>query len=191
MKAPARLETERLVLVKPEASDAKAIFERYAGDAEVTRLLGWPRHVSISDTDAFLTTSAAAWERWPAGPYLIRLRETNELLGGTGLDFHGSDRASTGYVLAKDAWSRGYATESLRSIVMLAPTLGVTQLSALCHPSHVASQRVLRKCGFVHDEQGTQQVVYPNLAPGVRQDALRFALDLKAARHKTTETMTK
>ena len=179
MKAPDRLETERLVLLKPRVSDAKAIFERYAGDADVTRLLGWPRHLSTSDTDAFLKVSDASWEQWPAGPYLVRLRETNELLGSTGFEFHGPHRASTGYVLAKDAWSKGYATEALRAIVDLAPRLGVMQLSALCHPSHLASQRVLQKCGFVQDEQGTRQVEYPNLAPGIRQDALRFDLHVR------------
>jgi RimJ/RimL family protein N-acetyltransferase len=184
-KGPDRFETARLVLLKPRAVDAKAIFERYASDPDVTRLLGWSRHRSIADTDAFLRFCAEAWQRWPAGPYLMRSRETDELLGSTGFEFHKPRHAWTGYVLAKDAWSKGYATEALRAIVDLAPGLGVTQLSALCHPSHSASQRVLEKCGFVRDELGTRQMEYPNLAPGVRQDALRFNLDLRAIPNHT------
>ena len=54
MKAPVRIETARLLLVRPDASDAASIFERYASDPEVTRFLGWPRHQSVDDTKAFL-----------------------------------------------------------------------------------------------------------------------------------------
>lgn len=181
MRAPDRLETERLVLRRPVMSDAQEIFDRYAGDEEVTRLVGWPRHLSVSDTEAFLAFDAAAWERGPAGAYLIRSRQTGELLGSTGLDFHGPNQALTGYVLAKDSWSRGYATEALGAIVGLANRLEVFRLSALCHPAHEKSQRVLRRCGFLLDERGTRQVEYPNLAPGIRQDALLFRRDLAVA----------
>jgi hypothetical protein len=37
-------------------------------------------------------------------PYLIVDRGDGRLLGGSGLAFEADDRASTGYVLAKDAW---------------------------------------------------------------------------------------
>jgi len=44
MKGPERIETARLVLRRPTAADAEAIFNRYAGDSDVTRYLAWPRH---------------------------------------------------------------------------------------------------------------------------------------------------
>jgi hypothetical protein len=81
-KAPTHIETTRLVLLQPQASDAASIFERYASDPDVTKFLGWPRHASVTDTQAFLRFSAAEWERWPAGPYLIRSRSDGRLLGG-------------------------------------------------------------------------------------------------------------
>ena len=37
------VETERLVLRRPTAADAPAIFARYASDPEVTRYMAWPR----------------------------------------------------------------------------------------------------------------------------------------------------
>jgi len=52
-----RVETTRLVLRKPERGDAAAIFARYASDAEVTRLLAWPRHMTVQATHAFLDFS--------------------------------------------------------------------------------------------------------------------------------------
>lgn len=181
-KAPIEIETTRLVLVKPQASDAASIFERYAGDPDVTRFLGWPRHASVADTQAFLQYSAAEWERWPAGPYVIRSRSDGRLLGGTGLSFEGPQRAVTGYVLAKDAWGQGYATEALGAMTDVARRIGVGRLQAFCHPEHRASWRVLEKCGFERDGSWTQQAVFPNLAPGVPQDVLCYINELSIVR---------
>jgi RimJ/RimL family protein N-acetyltransferase len=61
MKAPAQIETTRLLLVQPQAADAASIFERYASDRDVTRFLGWLRHESVADTQAFLRFSAVEW----------------------------------------------------------------------------------------------------------------------------------
>ena len=178
MKAPSKIETERLTLLQPGASDAAEVFERYAGDPEVTRFLGWPRHHSIADTEAFLAFSALEWERWPAGPYLIRSRDSGRLLGGTGLGFETPDQAITGYVLARDAWGLGYATEALAAVVDVARRTGVVRLYALCHPEHARSWRVLEKCGFVRDPGWSQQTEFPNLVPGLQQDVLRYGVVL-------------
>ena len=176
VKAPARIDTRRLILRQPQMADAEAIFARYASDPEVSRFVGWPRHRSVYDTEAFLRSSAEEWERWPAGPYLIASRENGDLLGGTGLGFRTPDAAETGYVLARDAWGRGFATEALAVMVDLAPRVGITHLSALCHPQHRPSRRVLEKCGFVCDETVRPQVEFPNLSPGVQQDAVCYVL---------------
>jgi len=175
VSAPRRIDTTRLVLRPPEPADAQEIFDRYASDPGVVRYLGWPRHRSIADTEGFARFSAAEWERWPAGPYLIRSRDGDRLLGGTGLGFESETVASTGYVLAADAWGHGYATEALAAMVDLARAIGVTRLYALCHPGHRASQRVLDKCGFVRDTTWTRQMKFPNLTPGVAQDVFAYA----------------
>ncbi len=165
MKAPLEIETNRTILTVPTAADADAIFGRYASDPDVTRYLAWPRHQSVADTHDFLTFSAAEWERWPAGPYLIRERAGGRLLGSTGLAFERPGTASTGYVLAKDAWGRGYATEALHAMVDLARRLEVARLYAICHHAHRASAHVLEKCGFTQDPHWSGQVRFPNLAP--------------------------
>jgi RimJ/RimL family protein N-acetyltransferase len=167
MMAPPEVTTARLILVRPRAGDAPDVFTRYASDPDVTRYLAWPRHTSVRDTQAFLTLSDAEWERWPAGPYLIRRRSDDYLLGSTGLSFDSADQAVTGYVLARDAWGQGYATEALTAMVDVARQTGVRRLYALCHPDHRASWHVLEKCGF--DRVDDTRAVFPNLAPGVTQ----------------------
>jgi RimJ/RimL family protein N-acetyltransferase len=173
--APGRIDTARLVLRRPVAGDAEAIFERYAADAEVTRYLSFPRHVSVEQTRAFLALSDAEWEKWPAGPFLIESRATGALLGGTGLSFETPERAATGYVLARDAWGQGYATEALSAMVEAARGLRVRRLQAFCHPEHRPSWRVLEKCGF--EREGTLRLYaeLPNLAPGEPSDLLVYA----------------
>jgi ribosomal-protein-alanine N-acetyltransferase len=183
MKAPEQFATARLMLRPPQFSDAERIFERYASDIEVTRFLGWPRHRSVRDTEAFLEFSAHEWERWPAGPYLIMSRTDGRLLGSTGLGFQTANAAVTGYVLARDAWGKGYATEALAAMIEVAGRVGVTRLSALCHPDHDPSRHVLEKCGFVRDDTTKRQVEFPNLLPGCQQNALCYTLALESQEH--------
>jgi RimJ/RimL family protein N-acetyltransferase len=177
VKAPERIDTARLALRRPVPADADAIFSRYSSDTEVTRLLGWRRHPSIEETRSFLAFSDAEWERWPAGPYLIESPD-GRLLGGTGLGFETPSRAATGYVLARDAWGHGYATEALRAMVALAPQVGIRRLHALCHPDHVASWRVLEKCGFTRESR-MRRTEFPNLRPGEPADALCYVREFE------------
>jgi [ribosomal protein S5]-alanine N-acetyltransferase len=152
LKAPERIETARLILRKPVLGDAASIFSRYASDRDVTKYLAWSRHQSLADTESFVAFSDSEWHRWPAGPYLIE-SHTGQLLGSTGLAFESPKTASTGYVLAKDAWGKGYATEALHAMVTLASSLHLENLYALCHPENSASIRVLEKCGFLRVDQ--------------------------------------
>ena len=173
--APDRIETGRLVLRRPVDDDADAIFARYAGDAEVTRFLGWARHTSVDDTRAFLAFSARDWSQWGVGPYLVERQGEGVLIGSTGLALETFERAATGYVFARDAWGKGYATEALRAMVALAPSIGVRRLYALCHPLHDASRHVLEKCGFEREGVLRQYAEFPNLSPGELADVLCFS----------------
>jgi ribosomal-protein-alanine N-acetyltransferase len=151
------------------------MFARYASDIDVTRLLGWPRHLSIGATRAFVDVSDADWTRWPAGPYLVESRVGGELLGATGLGFETPFRAATGYVFAKNAWGRGYATEALRAVTRVAAGSGVVRLYALCHADHRASARVLEKCEFACEGILKRYAEFPNLGVDGPCDVLCYA----------------
>ena len=173
--APERLETVRLELRRPQPLDAEAIFSRYSSDPDVTRLVGWPMHRSIDDARAFVSYSDSEWARWPAGPYLI-FERGGALVGGTGLGFETASRAQTGYVLARDAWGRGLATEALAAMVGLARACAVRRLYALCHHSHRASARVLEKCDFAREGVLRAYAEFPNLPPVEPQDVACYAI---------------
>lgn len=175
MKAPERIETERLVLRRPRVDDAGEVFRRYASDLEVSRYLAWRLHESAEMTRAFLEFSEAEWARWPGGPYLIESRADGRLLGGTGLAFETPYRASTGYVLAKDSWGQGIATEAVNAVVDAGKLLGLARLYALCHVDHDRSARVLEKTGFTREGILRRYLEFPNLAPGKPADVYCYA----------------
>jgi ribosomal-protein-alanine N-acetyltransferase len=172
--APERLETRRLILRRPRIADAAAI-HAYASDPEVTRWLGWPRHTTMRDTEQFLAFSDSEWSRWPAAAYVIERRDDERVIGGTGFGFETPWRAVTGYVLARESWGYGYATEALTAIRDLAPALGVQRLQAHCHIDHAASARVLDKCAFVREGVLARHTVFPNCGRDEPLDILSFA----------------
>jgi RimJ/RimL family protein N-acetyltransferase len=175
VRAPSTMETERLVLRRPLMEDARNVFVRYASDPAVTRFLGWRPHASVEDTKLLISCCNAEWGQYGVGNYLIQSREDGALVGSVSLRLVSAQRAATGYVLARDAWGRGYATEALLAMRSLALRLGVLRLSAICHPDHRASWRVLQKCGFTREGVLRGHAQFPNIAPGVASDVLSYA----------------
>jgi ribosomal-protein-alanine N-acetyltransferase len=174
-KAPERLLTARLELRRPTVADAEAIFQTYAADPEVTPYVGFPRHRRLEDTEAFLRFADAQWSGWPAGPYLVFLRQNGVLAGSSGLMFDTPYRAQTGYVFARKAWGQGYATEALGAMTALAPACGVRRLYAICHHAHRPSARVLEKGGFALEGVLRRYAEFPNLEPVEPHDCLCYA----------------
>jgi RimJ/RimL family protein N-acetyltransferase len=173
VSAPETMATERLELRKPLPADATVIYTRYASDPDVTRYLGWPRHTTLDDTRVFVGFSDGEWRKWGCGPYLTFSR-SGDLIGSTGLAFETPDVASTGYLLARDSWGRGYATEMLRAMIDLAQLLEVRRLYALCHVDHRSSQRVMEKGGLTFEGVLSRHMMFPNLGPD-HADVLCYA----------------
>jgi RimJ/RimL family protein N-acetyltransferase len=177
MSSLEQIETPRLVLRRPVLADAEAVYVRYSSDPEVMRFLSRPRHQSVEEARSFLLSCDAEWRQWPAGPYLIKSR-AGRLLGSIGLHFETPTLASTGYMLAKDAWGQGYATEALSAVVTVARGTGVRRLYAVCHCSHHASARVLEKCGFIYECVLPRHLEFPNSRPVEIADCLRYTQTL-------------
>ena len=168
-------QTSRLALRPPRHDDAAAMFRRIASDPRVTRFVAWPMHTSLRDTESFLAFSQAEWTKWPVGPLLITSRTDGAILGSTGLAFETSYRASTGFVLARDAWGAGFACEALAAVVEIATALSVRRLYALCHVQHEKSARVLERCHFVSEGILRRHTVFPNLGVPEPQDVYCYA----------------
>ena len=180
MGLPERIETARLVLRRPLAGDADAVFSGWASDDVATRFMSWPRHLLVDESRAFLTYSDVEWARWPAGPYLIESRSSGDVIGSCGFTFRDSGLAEVGYILARHAWGLGYATESLAAQIDIAASLGPLMLGASVHPGNHASSRVLEKCSFERDRSSCATAPFPNLAESGEVVAVRWVRVLGA-----------
>lgn len=175
---PWRIETQRLILRTATPDDVDAIFVGWASDPVATRYMSWARNVSRAETKAFLDHCDTQWNSVSVGPCLIALRESGELIGGSGLSLTAAPGvAEIGYILAPQHWGHGYATETVRALVDWARLLGLQRLHASIHPDNTASRNVLRKCGFTPDEHAGPEVRFPNLTEE-SVDALSFSLEL-------------
>lgn len=158
-----RLTTERLVLREFTAEDVEAV-HRYAADPEVTRHMLWgpnSRQESQDFLQAALESQAAA-SRTDYTLGVIR-RDNAEVIGAihlgvlTGRAVRG--RADLGYVLARDTWGQGYATEAVKALMRWAfVELGLHRVEASCGVDNPASRRVLEKVGLHYE--GTRRDDY-------------------------------
>ncbi|HEY6738171.1 MAG TPA: GNAT family N-acetyltransferase, partial [Actinopolymorphaceae bacterium] len=86
MTAPARLETERLILRRWRTSDREP-FAAINADPDVAEHL-WGRPQSRADSDASIDRFEAAWEERGYGLYAVDLRSGGDFIGFIGLNHH-------------------------------------------------------------------------------------------------------
>lgn len=173
-KAPERVVTERLVLRRPTAGDAPNVYA-YARDPEVTRLLAFPTHRSVADTERFLADCPIRWEKGEEFCWIITLKDADDCIGAIGcrMGTHGPD---IGYVLARPYWGRGYMSEAVRAVVEWASALpDVHRVWAYCDVDNAASARVLEKVGMSREGVLRKWSVSPNVSPTPR-DCYVYAL---------------
>lgn len=140
------LETERLVLRSPTASDAAAIVAG-VGDFEVARNLARvPHPYTQNDAEAFLARAGVTTDLVLG----ITLKSGAAYIGGCGAHACGDGAYEIGYWLARPYWGFGYASEAARAVVSYVfDELGATYLTAGWFDDNPNSGRVLQKLGFM------------------------------------------
>lgn len=119
-------------------------------DEEVMRYIR-PIQTNLDKTRRDLVKMLSYYDQGqPVGYLAAELRETGEFIGSFALrDLDGTDKIELGYRLHQAYWAKGYATEGSQALITHAFTKeNMTELVAVVRPEHVASQRVLEKCGF-------------------------------------------
>lgn len=164
-RLPREFETNRLRLRRVRASDAEAIFESYASDANVTRFLGWRPHADVTETSSFLQTAEADWDMGTGFPVVAFQRgNPSELIGM----FHPhvkDHRVNYGYVLKASAWGKGIASEVLSWLVGHALSHpSVFRVEAFCDVDNIASARVMEKSGMTREGILRSYFRHPNIS---------------------------
>lgn len=136
-----RLESERLVIRDLRIGDAEAL-HAYLSDAEVMRHIEPP--FSMELTREFLEN--AGLREKP----LVYAAETRD--GGVvgHVIFHpfGDGSWEIGWILRKDCWGQGLASEATRLLIDEARRRGIGALTLECENGQTASRAIARKFGF-------------------------------------------
>ncbi|MFD9354449.1 GNAT family N-acetyltransferase [Streptomyces sp. NPDC060031] len=143
------LVTARLVLHPMSAREAAALTRGEPG-ANRGWAAGYPTRADTAGALRHLETCAAHGDPAPFGAYEIRRRDDGRAIGGLG--FHSPpDQDGTltvGYGLVPGVRGRGYATEALRALLLLARGYGITRVQGDTDHGNTASQRVMAAAGM-------------------------------------------
>jgi [ribosomal protein S5]-alanine N-acetyltransferase len=147
--------TDRLTLRELTDADTSAL-HRIFGDAETMRHIGRTRQPKpdLEATARVLQSFRRHAELHGFSMCAIDERDGDEVVGVAGLDWvegHGPD-VQVDYILRRDRWGRGYATEVLRELLRLGhDELGLERIVALAYPENDASRHVMEKAGMRPD----------------------------------------
>ena len=140
--------TSRLRLARPTDADLDVLFA-ISTDPRVWRHYPSLRHVAPEETAAMMARWESSWERSGLGPWSIRVRETDELIGYGGCTLLGGEVWNLGYRLSADDHGNGYATEVSLAAVERARVVGPDHpVIAYLVEHNCASARVAEKVGL-------------------------------------------
>jgi RimJ/RimL family protein N-acetyltransferase len=142
------LETERLRLRAFREAD----FEAYAAicaDPEVMRYLGEGKVLTRGEAWRQMAMILGHWELRRYGLWAVEERASGALLGRIGFfNPEGWPGFELGWVLRRESWGKGFATEGARRALAYAFTeMGREHVISLIYPANTGSIRVAERLG--------------------------------------------
>ena len=176
------IETERLLLRQLVMADLDEFLVLHH-DPEVVRFV---RTLDRAQAKKRLRTNEREWEERGHGMLAILDRASGRFLGRVGLKYWPQfEETEAGWLLRRDAWGHGYATEAGRACLDWGfAALAVPYVTAMIHPENARSIQVAQRLGFGPAREdvllGDPVVVHAlaregwsNLRPGARSSALQ------------------
>lgn len=164
-RLPEEFFTDRFLVRRIQPCDANAIFAGWATDLEVTKYLTWRPHTDLSQTREAAERFHRDWEGGLTFPAVICRRDApSELIGSIDARLVGP-RVSYGWLVRKDRWGQGVASEVVHWAVKHAlshPMIYRTE--AACDVMNAASARVMVKAGMTEEALLRRYLFHPNLS---------------------------
>jgi RimJ/RimL family protein N-acetyltransferase len=152
------LETRRLIL-RPIVKEDTTVYWRFFSDPETMRF--YPSTRNLKETEQFVQRQLERYQQDGYGPWAIELRSSHQMIGYCGLIHQivdSIDEMEIGYLVCRDYWGKGYATEAaIGSRDYAFDELKAQRLISLIDPMNVASIAVSRKVGMKLEKQTTWQ----------------------------------
>ena len=147
------IKTPRLILRHLTLEDTEALAAIYA-DPIVMKFFKSTR--SLEETRRKIENTIECYKKYDLGTWATIYKANNQLIGRCGLIPHIIDERSEleiAYLLAKEYWGRGLATEAARAIRDYGfEKISCDRLISLINPGNIASQKVAFKIGLMYEK---------------------------------------
>lgn len=147
-----RLETERL-LIRPWSQDDRPHFRAIMQDTEVTRYVHGGRPYEEAAIDEFFARQERQLAEYDLCMGAAIEKSSGRVIGISGVQPLGTtSELEVGWIFARHAWGRGYATEAGAAAVdHVLQTLGRARVVAIIHPGNAPSKRVAARLGMAFE----------------------------------------
>lgn len=157
---PIIIETPRLLLRAAAESDIQRMHALIFGDAEVMRHVFHSYVMTPERAEGFMREHFT-FGRTRTGIAILTEKADGNVIGFAGLfpcNALDADDFEIGFVMAKQAWGKGYASEiGAAQLAMGFDEVGCQRLLGLVHPNNKASVHALTKLGLRYHSEVTSE----------------------------------
>lgn len=143
------IETARLWLRPFTPTDTAPMYHLMNGK-NVMRYFPGTQSPTLEQVARMLAGQTRHWQDYGYGWWAVELKEDGSLIGWCGLQYlPETDETEVGYLLGREYWGQGFATEAAQVSVGWGFTnLQTTSIIAITHVDNKSSQHVAEKCGL-------------------------------------------
>ena len=146
--------TNRMILRKFSLEDAADVLA-YASDEQTLKYLTWSGITNLESAKDVISNYYCN-----DGVYALELKETKRCIGCIDVRVNSEhEKASFGYVLNREYWSKGYMSEALSAVLQLCfEELELNRVEATHYVGNEGSGKVMEKCGMKLEGLAAQEV---------------------------------
>ena len=149
--------TERLLAERLQEGHLEFIHQMHQNE-RVMKYLGGKR--TPEQTADYMKLNLSHWKKYGYGIWVIRENASEDFIGRGGLRntvFDGKDEVEVAYGFLPEFWNKGLATEFTKEVMRIGfSEIGLSNLVSITHHNNMASHAVLKKVGFVFE----QEIIY-------------------------------
>lgn len=166
--------TQRLYMREMEQDDFDAL-SRILQDEET--MYAYNGAFGDEETQEWLDRQISRYRRYGFGLWALVLKENGEMIGQCGVTMQpwkDKEVIEVGYLLRRDCWHKGFATEAARACKEYAfDILNADEVCSIIRDTNTASQRVAKRNGMKITDEWTKHyrgVDMPHYLFSVRRD---------------------